>query len=58
MDEQREVEIVNEIDGEPQAVIVRDSARKTATFHCIVPVVTHTEHGPVIAPTAFAFSLN
>lgn len=59
MDELRTVEVLNEDEnGEPQAVIVRVPSQNVAVFHCIFPVLTHTERGPVMALTAFAFDLN
>jgi hypothetical protein len=58
MDEIRTIEIVNEVDGEPQAAIVRNVTRNCAVFHCVIPVLTHTESGPVVAPTLFDFDLN
>jgi hypothetical protein len=59
MDEIRTVEIVQETeDGEPVAAIVRNVSRNCAEFHIVLPVLTHTPSGPVIAPTAFAWDLN
>jgi hypothetical protein len=59
MDEIRTVEVLNEDeDGNPVAVIVRDPLMNNAVFHVLMPVLTHTPSGPVMAPTAFAWCLN
>ena len=59
MDEIRTVEIVDEDEnGEPTAAIVRNVSRNCAVYHVMFPVITHTERGTVMVPTAFAFDLN